>query len=247
MANPADFVPAVLDPLLEYLAARLPPPLYSLLVSILSHSFATATAVAGLCGSLLSSHPSEWNAQTLLPPFITIVAAYLALASLYRTTRWFLRLTFFFVKWGTLFGVLIAGAGYLMGDATRDVVGTQGIIPVVVDILAGLFDDTANGEDTRPKSRSTRRRKPNKPKPWDSFEQHKQWKYEQESDARRQNPQAQQVIDMITGAAGQLFGRADWLSGMSKDESPPRNVDGQKKRSKGADGGSGRTGSSRSS
>ncbi|KAF8972922.1 hypothetical protein BDZ97DRAFT_1613171, partial [Flammula alnicola] len=124
MVYPAEgLLPAVLDPLLEYLSANLPPSLYSFVVKLLSHSFAAVSACASLGASLLSNAPGDWNAQTLLPPIITILAAYLALSSLYRTTSWLLRLIFWFMKWGTLLGIFIGGVGYLMGNAGGNAVG----------------------------------------------------------------------------------------------------------------------------
>ncbi|KIM45136.1 hypothetical protein M413DRAFT_35330, partial [Hebeloma cylindrosporum] len=121
-------LPRFLDPVLEFLSNNLPSPLYALLLKVLSHSLGAIAALTTLCESLLSSSPSNWNAQTLLPPIITILAAYLALASLYRTTSWLIRLIFWFMKWGTLLGILMGGVGYLIGGAVGNAVGNQGPI-----------------------------------------------------------------------------------------------------------------------
>src|SRR6267154_831419 len=93
-------LPAFLDPLLDFFAEQLPPPLYSFLISLLSHSLALFTALVSLISSLVSSKPWEWDAQTIIPPLITFLAAYLALVSLYRTTSWMVRTSFWFIKWG---------------------------------------------------------------------------------------------------------------------------------------------------
>jgi len=47
---------------------------------------------------------------------ITLLAAYLALVSIYRTTSWMVRTTVWMMKWGAILSALAAGAGWMMGN-----------------------------------------------------------------------------------------------------------------------------------
>src|SRR5882762_8101257 len=115
--DPADIpLPAFLDPLLDYLSSRLPPPLFSFLLSLLSHALALFTSLLNLIFTVVSTKPADWDAQTLLPPLITLLAAYLALVSIYRTTSWMVRTTVWMMKWGAILSALAAGAGWMMGN-----------------------------------------------------------------------------------------------------------------------------------
>lgn len=123
--NPSDFtLPAFLDPVLDFLADHLPPPLYEFLLSLLSHTLALFSALISLIINLVRARPWEWDAQIILPPLITVLASYLALVSFYRTTSWMVRTGVWFVKWGTIIGALAAGAGYFMGTQGE---GGQGV------------------------------------------------------------------------------------------------------------------------
>lgn len=212
MANPA--LPALLDPLLEYFSNVLPPPLYSLLVKLVSHSLAAIYALLKLSNSLLTNAPEDWNVQTILPPLITIFTAYLAISSFYRTTSWLLRLSFWFMKWGTLFGVLIGGLGYLLGTAGGDGLANQGVIPGIGDLLWSLLEDPRNAKATRATGSRNKKSNAKRPKPWESFNRHKDWQYQEDRD-RKGNEEAQQIISQIVDAAGNMFG-GGWL-GAVKD------------------------------
>ena len=106
----------IMNDVLQFLSDNLPSPLYSLLLYLLSHGLAFAQAVYTLTAAMMAKHPTEWDTQTVLPPLIAIFGAYLALASLYRTASWMLRTSFFFVKWGIIFGALMGGAGWMMAS-----------------------------------------------------------------------------------------------------------------------------------
>lgn len=196
----------VLGPLLNFLSEHLPPPLYSLVVRALSHLLAGLTAVSQLCLTLLSNSPTSWNAQALLPPIITILAAYLALASIYRTTTWLARVMFWFLKWGTLFGIVMAGAGYFMASA-GNAVGNQGPMPMLAGFVANLFDDKSRPQSKR-KPRQTKS-KTKRPKAWDSFDLHREWQYQQDDEVQDQTPDIRKLMDMVVGAAGQVF-QGNW-------------------------------------
>src|SRR6266542_682866 len=119
------WLPPFLSPFIEYMRASLPPPLYSFVIKVLTHAFTAATAIIRLTASLINENP-EWNAETLLPPIITLIAAYVALASLYRTASWAIRLTLFFLKWGCLIGIAMGIAGYYAGNKTNGVANQGG-------------------------------------------------------------------------------------------------------------------------
>ncbi|PBK95681.1 hypothetical protein ARMGADRAFT_894201, partial [Armillaria gallica] len=105
-----------LEPILSLLKEQLPPPVYSFIISMLSHCLAFCTAFYTLVGGLASTNPLQWNAQTVLPPLIAVFSAYFALLSLYRTTSWMLRTSFWFIKWGTIVAALIGASGWVFGS-----------------------------------------------------------------------------------------------------------------------------------
>lgn len=208
MANivtPADLpLPEFLDPLLSYLSDNLPQPAYSVLISFLSHGLALASALLTLIRSLLFDS-SKWNAQTLLPPLIALLSAYLAIVSLYRTTAWMLRVSFWFIKWGTLLAGLAAGAGWIMGGGGM-AVGGQG----VANTVAGLVLDMINGErkNTVKDSRSSRQQK--RPKPWASFQAHRDWEYQEQQQQQDDKGDAQVLMETILSAAGSAVKESNW-------------------------------------
>lgn len=212
--NAPDNIPGFLEPLLGHLASALPPTIYDTVVSLLSYSISFATSVFHLLTTLVISNSSTWDAQTILPPLITVLGAYLALVSFYRTTGWMIRTTFAFVKWGTLLSLLAAGAGYFMGNANANGgngVGGQGsgIVPVIggmiLDMLNGQGQNAAGG------ARSQKQKKAPRPKSWESWDKHEQWQYKENA----QNGQGgdsgtQQIMGQIFGAAGRAVREGGW-------------------------------------
>jgi hypothetical protein len=204
------FLPALFDPLLDYLSTNLPGPLYSLLVKLLSHTFAALSAFINLCNSLLANAPESWNAQAILPPIITILTAYLALSSFYRTSSWMLRTTFWFMKWGTLFGIFIGGVGFLLGNGGGNAIGNQGGIPGLGGLFASLLDDPRRTTNTRSSRSRSKNIKTKRPKPWESFARHKEWQYQEGREGDNANQQVQQIMSTITAAAGHML-RGNWV------------------------------------
>ncbi|KAH7888639.1 hypothetical protein F5I97DRAFT_1803010 [Phlebopus sp. FC_14] len=208
--DPSDLrLPAFLDPVLDSLAEYLPPHLYSVLVSFLSHALALFTAFVSLVSQLISSKPWEWDAQTIIPPLISFLAAYLALLSLYRTTSWMFRTTFWFIKWGTVFATLTAAAGWYMGNQNvggggRGIVSSLG--SVLLDILNG---DNQNGVDTQSRSHSSRvHPQRNRPKAWEPWDKHQQWQYEEQRQDGEREPQ--QIMSDIVAAANRILVNGGW-------------------------------------
>ena len=213
--DPADIpLPAFLDPLLELLADQLPAPLYSFLITLLSHSLALFTALLSLISSLYSSKPWEWDAQTIIPPLITFLAAYLALVSLYRTTSWMIRTSIWFIKWGTILGALTAGMGWYMGSQNAGV-GNKSII----SSLSGFIFDTLNNQgqytpDAQRSSRTPRtpmqHKSSDRPKSWESFDKHNQWQYNQARDENQEGNGAQDIMTSIMKTANRMLAESGW-------------------------------------
>lgn len=159
-------LPAILDPAFDWLATKLPPTIVdNVVIPGVAHVFAFAHSLYDVVLGLASQRPGAWSAETLLPPVITLLGAYLALLSFYRSTRWAVRMALWFAKWGTLFGALVGGAGYLAGqqgggDALHGIQAmlASGASGIAKTVGAALWDAiNAPGSDV-PRERKTRSR-----------------------------------------------------------------------------------------
>lgn len=214
--TPADLpLPAFLDPLLAYLSDSLPPPVYSFLITLLSHLLALGTALYALFLSLLSTHPLQWDAQTVLPPLIALLTSYLAIVSLYRTTSWMFRTSLWFMKWGTIVGAIVAGSSWLLfqqggnGLAGRGI--AAGVGNLVLNMLNGDGRNAAGGPRTRSRSRKqgkTSNTRMKKPKPWDSFEHHREWQFQENE--RANGGGAEDVLGNLMDAASKAVQDGGW-------------------------------------
>ncbi|KAJ7755720.1 hypothetical protein DFH07DRAFT_920425 [Mycena maculata] len=207
--TPAD-LPAFLDPLLSYLSDSLPEPVYSFLITLLSHLLALGTAVYALFLSLLSTHPLQWDAQTVLPPLIALLTSYLAIVSLYRTTTWMFRTSLWFVKWGTILGGIAAAASWLLFQQDGNGLAGRGLVAGLGGLVLNMMNGEGRNAASRPRSQ-TKKPKPrlSKPKPWDSFEQHREWQF-QENGGGAEGRDAQDVLGNIMDAAGQAARESGW-------------------------------------
>ena len=222
-----DNIPGFLDPILDNLASALPPTIYDTVVSLLSYSISFSTSLLHLIKELVTSNPSTWDAQVILPPLITVLGAYLALVSFYRTTGWMIRTAFAFVKWGTILSLLAAGAGYFMGNANANGgngVGGQGqgsgIVPtiggLILDMLNGQNQNAAGGARTRrpsSRSRTQKQQKAPRPKAWDSWDKHEQWQYDENAQSGQNeggDSGTQQIMGQIFGAMGRAVREGGW-------------------------------------
>lgn len=192
--------------LLESLADVLPSPIYSFLLTLMSNALDLFTAFLRLTTTLYSQSPFEWNAQTLLPPIISILAAYLALASLYRTTSWMFRTGIWFVKWGIILAALLATTGWFVENTQGNTIGNyMSIGGSVWKFVADSTQKTSLG------SSSSRSRKA-RPKPWESFERHREWQYQEREDAQDDLPD---FVKHIVDAAKAI---GDWQWGSDKSD-----------------------------
>ncbi|OCH86367.1 hypothetical protein OBBRIDRAFT_243339 [Obba rivulosa] len=224
-AVPSDVpLPAIFNPLLNYLSSVLPPPLYSLVVTLVTHSWAFATSLFALVLAMASSHPSTWDAQKILPPLITLLCAYLALVTFFRTTGWMIRTGIWFLKWGTILSALAAGAGWVLGNANANEGGLDGwrdgngILPAiggfVLDALNGQGRNAAGGSRSRSNARSrSQRQKGPRPKAWESWDRQEQWKYKEgqdRDDTEGLGEEVQKIVGNILGSAGNVLREGGW-------------------------------------
>ncbi|KAF8828920.1 hypothetical protein HHX47_DHR3000538 [Lentinula edodes] len=99
---------------------------------------------------------------------------------------------------------MAAGAGWLLGSG-GNTVGTQS----VVNTAAGVILDMINHEE-KSGARSTRSSSGRKrPKPWDSFKDHRDWQYK-EQDGETTNHDAQILMDSVLSAAGSAIKGSSW-------------------------------------
>jgi len=220
----------LLDPLFDYLSYYLPPTVLTLLESLIANTFTFAVSLFNLFLTLIANSPSRWDAEKILPPLITLLLAYLALLSFYRTTKWMVSIVFAFMKWGFLLSMLAGGAGYLLANAhnndggggLRDWFTGAGILPTVGGMIYSIL--TGNGSGNNPQSGGGRRRRGgtsgassyntrssssrptrSRPNAWDTWDRHQQWQYNQDAAQGRDDGGAgdiQKIIGDILGTAG---------------------------------------------
>lgn len=230
----------ILDPLFSFLASVLPPPIYTIAESLITHSVSLLAALVKFTLTLINA--DSWDAQKILPPLITLLAAYLALVSFYRTTGWMIRTAFWFVKWGGILGSLAAGAGYFMGNANvggENGVGGAfngggGLLSVLGNALLGQLNENGqNGAGARGGARSsrntksraggtsprtraqTKKQKENvRPKAWDGWDKHNEWQYDAKKaakdDAARANDGVQETVQKVMGVVQDALGTGWW-------------------------------------
>lgn len=199
--TPGDLpLPDFLNPLLDYIQDNVPAPVYSLLLNFLSHALALFSAVFNLAASMLSKNPMHWDAQTVIPPVIAVLTAYLALISLYRTTSWMFRTSIWFLKWGTIFGALIAATGWVMGSRSSDIGSAS-----VLSGLGGLAWQAFMGETTKRPQRSSRRRREKRPnrKVWERFETEQEQEQSEPGDLV-------DVLKQVFLSAEQIMASGNW-------------------------------------
>lgn len=189
-------LPELFDPLLDFLSDKLPPQLYDIAETLLTHTYSLATSLYVLVRTLISNSPFQLDAQQILPPLITLLAAYLALVSFYRTTGWMIRTAFAFAKWGFILSTLGAAAGYFLANANLDGAGNGlgaalggGLLPTLGGLLMGLFNPDqqnagARNRRSHPRTSSGTRsgsQRKDRPKAYESWDKHKDWQYTEQA------------------------------------------------------------------
>ena len=190
MIEPTDVpLPALLDPVLDYLYDVLPPGVYDFMMSAAANLLAFGTAAYNVIVYLAGAKPWQWDAQTIIPPLIALLTAYLALLTAWRTISWMVRSTIWVIKWGTILSVLVGGAGYFAGGGANGVangpganggVGFAQMAGAVFDMLRGAGSRaTAGGEEEGARPGRAR------PAAWESFDAHREWQYEEGAEQPR--------------------------------------------------------------
>ncbi|TFL04863.1 hypothetical protein BDV98DRAFT_562948 [Pterulicium gracile] len=203
-------LPAFLDPVLQLIEDKLPAPAYAAFETFLSNFIAHAGGLNTIISTLFRTDFSEWNAQTIVPPLITILVAYLALLNLYKTTRWFVRSAFFMLKWGTILSALMGGAGYFMSGWGQEVATrgfTSAAMSAILDLVNGQGRDATGGDKNRYNTRS--RTRGSKPSMWDSFAQHQDWN--QQEAEHEDESEGSKLMKGIAKAAVQVLNNNGWL------------------------------------
>ncbi|KAM5543225.1 hypothetical protein V8D89_003099 [Ganoderma adspersum] len=217
----------VLDSILSFLSSVLPPPIYSIAASLITHFLSVFVALLNFVYTLASAQ--NWDAQKVLPPLITLLAAYLALVSFYRTTGWMIRTAFWFVKWGGILAALSAGAGYFMANGGANGVGPfngGGLLSFFGNTLLGLLgggsSDGQAGRAGPSRSRTGAKvKKPTqkpkereRPKVWESWDKHRDWQYSPDTagrdDAARLGEEVQEAVQKVTGLVRDTLGTGWW-------------------------------------
>ncbi|PIL33980.1 hypothetical protein GSI_03688 [Ganoderma sinense ZZ0214-1] len=221
----------ILNSLLSFLSSILPPPIYSIAATLITHSLSLFVALLNFVYTLASAQ--SWDAQKVLPPLITLLAAYLALVSFYRTTGWMIRTAFWFVKWGGILAALSAGAGYFMANPGANGVGPfngGGLLSFFGNALLGLMNgqgsDGQAGRAGPSRSRTgakakkqaqpqkQRERERERPKAWESWDKHRDWQYTPDAagrdDAARLGEEVQEAVQKVTGLVRDTLGTGWW-------------------------------------
>lgn len=200
-------IPEFLKPLFSYVSSCLPPPVSSAIVILIVHGLAFFNALLGLGTALISSKPSDWDAQRIIPPLITLLAAYLALASAVRTATWVLRTTAWLIKWGVIAAAASAILAWSLGTGGGGGAIVPTLIAMVSDMLNGRWKDAAAGG-----SRSTYQRSRPRPHAWDSFGQHWEYQFEEEQwNAANPASSAAQVQQFVADALNRAKD-GNWLT-----------------------------------
>ncbi|KZV69333.1 hypothetical protein PENSPDRAFT_652414 [Peniophora sp. CONT] len=219
MIEPTDIpLPAILDPILDYLYDVLPPGVYDFMIGAAANLLAFGTAAYNVTIYLAGAKPWEWDAQTIIPPLIALLTAYMALLMAWRTISWMVRSTIWVIKWGTILSVLVGGAGYFAGGGANGGgvangpgvnggVGFAQMAGAVFDMLrgAGRRATAATGDEDGAKPGRAR------PAAWESFDAHREWQFEEGAEREGQtNPASEEVQKVIDGIMTQMRDGGIW-------------------------------------
>ncbi|THH31521.1 hypothetical protein EUX98_g2664 [Antrodiella citrinella] len=221
MADPSP-LPVILELLLDYLSDVLPPTAYTMFETVLEHTWALASSLFTLIYTAITS---SFDVEKLLPPLITLLAAYLALVSFYRTTGWMIRTALAFVKWGFILTTLGAAAGYILSNGAFGAAGNGlgalggGLVPMIGGFLLGLFNGEEGSNANKKssfRSKAQPRRRPqtksqSRPKAWESWDKQKGWQYDANANEGREAAEhVQKVVGEVLGAASRVVTESGW-------------------------------------
>ncbi|KIY46169.1 hypothetical protein FISHEDRAFT_76010 [Fistulina hepatica ATCC 64428] len=187
-------LPQIMDPLLDYLQDVLPGPVFAFVLAFLSHFIALISALAHFAVAVYSKDPADWDVQTVLPPLISLLAAWFAVYSFYCATVYAIRKSIWIAKWTAIICVLVGCAVWVARNQV-DALQKFGLAQQLTDFAMGYLN-SGFSEDT---PRRDHRRE--RPKPWDSFDRHREWQYDEQEEQRRTAQGGDEVQKVIDGIA----------------------------------------------
>ncbi|TFK25510.1 hypothetical protein FA15DRAFT_668386 [Coprinopsis marcescibilis] len=235
MASINLLLPAVFDPVFDYLEDNLPYPAYIFLLNAISYSTSLVSTIIRLTSALIDKNPQEWDLQTILPPIVTILAAYLALASLYRTTSWLIRLSFWFVKWGALIAALSVGAGWFAAVNSMDGGGNNALANLGSKAWEWLNGNKDEIRGSRPYYSNARTLIPERSRAYRPWKKFQDGSGRTEQDVRNEaRDEARKIMNNIVEGANQVFeGGLLWKVGTAVAGSGQESTDKAPKKQKG--------------
>ncbi|KAF8170227.1 hypothetical protein K438DRAFT_1854251 [Mycena galopus ATCC 62051] len=128
---------------------------------------------------------------------------------MFRTSLWFM-------KWGTLIGGTVAAASWLLFQQDLNGLAGRGIVAglgsMVLNMLNGDGRNAAGGPRTRSRTRKPASRsagtRMKKPKPWESFERHREWQYQEGGGG--EGGDAQDVLANLMDQASKVVTENGW-------------------------------------
>ena len=97
------------------------------------------------------------------------------------------------------------------GNGGGNALGNQDAISLLGGILGKMFNiDTPSPRTQKTRSPKKPQTNSKRPKSWESFDRHNEWKYQQQNPNQNGDDQFQQLMNMVTGAAGQVLGGNWW-------------------------------------
>ncbi|KAI0801843.1 hypothetical protein BC629DRAFT_1438442 [Irpex lacteus] len=170
-------LPEFLDLILDYISTVLPPPIYNIFEYLLSQVYTLLCSLLTLSltlsrsiinnaegGHVLQRLERWWDsldATEVIPPLLTLVAAYLALLSFYRTSKWMISMAIYLVKWGFILITLGTAAGWYLssisGGGAEDGIARQwGVTQAVGGLVNQFLDGQAQKSSINSKSQVKR-------------------------------------------------------------------------------------------
>ena len=189
----------MLDPWLRLLQSFLPPQIYSLITT----SFSYALQLLNVSFNVIAATSPLSAPNTIIPAVLTILCAYLALSSLYRSVMF----AFWFIKWGIILGALFSFAGWINSGAPAQIL--TNLVPVAVENKAG---------STRPKS-------------WEPWSTHDRYKRERKTQGEKEAEEAQKFIQNVMDTAGSVYQKSGNWWETAKGVYEEINKQGQSKQS----------------
>jgi len=145
--------------------------------SLIATSFSYALQLLNTLFNIIAVTSPLSAPHTIIPALLTILCVYIALSSLYRTVMF----AFWFVKWGIILGALFSVAGWVNSGAPAQILAN--LVPAAMENKSG---------SSRPKS-------------WESWSTHDQYKRERKTQSQKDAEEAQQFIQNVIDAAGDVY------------------------------------------